>query len=280
MRYLVSVFVLALASAVAPVAAQDRSPVPSVVHPSPASVAPVTPGVARPAREKEVPSPARRWPMARSLDGVPDWIAPALRQTDQAASFAQEPTPSRGWSTPRLLLGVGLAAFGAYWTVHERRCRGTGALSGSAPGPGRGVSASPDSEVLYASLHIGYGNAREPSVTRRGNVCDIDFAFDSQEVWTDDSIPGRSLTYADPDSLQRWTFSNASSAPGPPTDAILQYLRNSFAAEEYIPTENIAVGIAAAAAGGIVAAFFSRTDSPVNVTPIPAGARLSLNFGF
>ena len=38
--------------------------------------------------------------------------------------------------------------------------------------------------------------------------------------------------------------------------------------------------IAVTAAGGIVAAFFSRTDVPVEVTPIPAGARLSVNFGF
>ncbi len=134
--------------------------------------------------------------------------------------------------------------------------------------------------MLYADVHIGYGNAREPSVTRRGEVCDVDWAFDSQEIWTDNSIPGRPLTYADPDSLQRWTFSTASSAPGPPTDAILQNMRSSFAPEEYLPTENIYLGIAAAAAGGIVAAFFSRTDAPVDVTPIPAGARLSLNFGF
>ena len=138
----------------------------------------------------------------------------------------------------------------------------------------------PDSQVLYANRHIGYGNAREPSVTRRAGVCDIDWVFDSQEIWTDHSIPGRPLTYADPDSLQRWTFSTASTAPGPPTDAILQHMRNSFASEEYIPNENLYVGIAAAAVGGIVAAFFSRTDAPVDVTPIPAGARLSVAFGF
>lgn len=178
------------------------------------------------------------------------------------------------------MLGVGLAVFGAYWAVHERRCRGTGDLSRSAPSLDRSVGASPDTKVLYADVHIGYGNAREPSVTRRGEVCDVDWAFDSQEIWTDNSIPGRPLTYADPDSLQRWTFSTASSAPGPPTDAILQNMRSSFAPEEYLPTENIYLGIAAAAAGGIVAAFFSRTDAPVDVTPIPAGARLSLNFGF
>ena len=213
-------------------------------------------------------------------DGIPDWIARALRQTDQASSFARETTPARGWSTPRLLLGVGLAAFGAYWAVHERRCRGTGWLNSAAPSADHSVGASPDARVLYANLNIGYGNAREPSVTRRGGVCDIDWVFDSQEIWTDNSVLGRPLTYRDPDTLQPWTFSTASAAPGPPTDAILQNMRNSFAPEEYIPKENLYVGIAAAAAGGIVAAFFSRTDTPVDVTPIPAGARLSLNFGF
>ncbi|MXZ71096.1 MAG: hypothetical protein F4Z04_06270 [Acidobacteria bacterium] len=279
MRYLVGVFTLAIASAAAPVAAQDRSPVPSQVDPSPPSVAPIAPGAVRPTEEKGA-SPSARRSMARNPDRIPDWIARALRHTERASSSAQEPTPTRGWSTPRLLLGVGLAAFGAYWAVHERRCRGTGALSSSAPGLDRSVAASPDSSVLYANLHIGYGNARDPSVTRRGNVCDVDWAFDSQEIWTDNSIPGRPLTYADPDSLQRWALSNASSAPGPPTDVILQHMRGSFAPEEYIPSENVYVGIAAAAAGGIVAAFFSRTDAPIDITPIPAGARLSINFGF
>ena len=246
MRCLVAgfVLVLALASAAAPVAAQDRLPIPS------------------------------------GVDRLPDWIALALRQTDQTSSLAEEPTPPRGWSTPRLLLGAGLAAFGAYWAVHERRCRGIGALSLASPRPDPSVGASPDSQVLYATLQIGYGNAREPSVTRRGGVCDIDWVFDSQEIWTDNSIPGRPLTYADPDTLQRWTFSTASNAPGPPTDAILQHLRSTFAAEEYIPKENIYVGIAAAAAGGLVAALFSRTDAPVDVSPLPAGARVSFNFGF
>ena len=168
--------------------------------------------------------------LARS-DGVPDaaWNLPkATRRGLKArAAAAQDrlPVPSRvdpsppavAWSTPRLLLGVGLAAFGAYWAVHERRCRGTGSLSGAAHGVDHSVRASPDAQVLYANLHIGYGNAREPSVTRRGNVCDVDWAFDSQEIWIDNSIPGRPLTYADPDTLQRWTFSNASAAPGPPT---------------------------------------------------------------
>ena len=277
MRYLVSVFVLALVSATAAVAAQDRLTVPSRVDPPPAAVAP---GAVGATEGQEVSPPVLRRSLAPSRNGIPEWIALALRRTDQGASFAQEPPPPRGWSTPRLLLGVGLAAFGAYWAVHERRCRGTGGLNLSPPGLDDSVGASPDSQVLYANLRIGYGNAREPSVTRRGNVCEVDWAFDSLEIWTDNSIPGRPLTYADPDSLRRWTFSTASSAPGPPTDAILQHLRSSFAPEEYIPTENIYVGIAAAVAGGIVAAFFSRTDAPVEVAPTPAGARLSLNFGF
>ncbi len=280
MRNLVSVFVLALGSAAAPVAAQDRLTVPSWVDPAPSPVAPIAPGAVRSTEEKEASSSARPRSMARNWDGIPDWIALALRQTAQVSSFVQEPTPARGRSTPRLLLGIGLAAFGAYWAVHERRCQGVGSLSRSAPGVDRSVGASPDSQVLYANLHSGYGNAREPSVTRRAGVCDIDWVFDSQEIWTDQSVPGRPLTYADPDTLQRWTFSTASTAPGPPTDAILQHMRSSFASEEYIPRENLYIGIAAAAAGGIVAAFFSRTDAPVDVTPIPAGVGLSLNFGF
>ena len=85
---------------------------------------------------------------ARNWDGIPDWIALALRQTAQVSSFVQEPTPARGRSTPRLLLGIGLAAFGAYWAVHERRCRGIGSLSRSAPGVvDRSVGASPDSQA-------------------------------------------------------------------------------------------------------------------------------------
>ena len=279
MRYVVVLLVLALGPATTPVAAQDRSPVPSWVDPSPSSVASVASGAVRSTGERASPS-ARRFRMTHNGDGIPDWIARALRQTDQASSFARETTPARGWSTPRLLLGVGLAAFGAYWAVHERRCRGTGWLNSAAPSADHSVGASPDARVLYANLNIGYGNAREPSVTRRGGVCDIDWVFDSQEIWTDNSVLGRPLTYRDPDTLQPWTFSTASAAPGPPTDAILQNMRNSFAPEEYIPKENLYVGIAAAAAGGIVAAFFSRTDTPVDVTPIPAGARLSLNFGF
>ena len=121
MRYLVSVFVLALGSAAAPVAAQDRLTVPSWVDPAPSPVAPIAPGAVRSTEEKEASSSARPRSMARNWDGIPDWIALALRQTAQVSSFVQEPTPARGRSTPRLLLGIGLAAFGAYWAVHERR---------------------------------------------------------------------------------------------------------------------------------------------------------------
>ena len=278
MRCVVSVFVLALGAGAAPVAAQDQLTAPSRVDAPARSVAPIAASAVRSAEETAASSSARRT-MARNGDGIPDWIAVALRRAE-VSPVVQEPTPTRGWSMPRLLLGIGLAAFGAYWTVHERRCRGIGSLTSSAPGFDRRVGASPDSRVLYANLYISYGNAREPSVTRRAGVCDVDWVFDSQEVWIDDSVPGRSLRYADPDTLQRWTFSTASAAPGPPTEASLQYMRGSYAPEEYFPTENIYVGIAAAAAGGIVAAFFSRTDVPVEVTPIPAGARLSVNFGF
>ena len=283
MRYLVSVFLLALAlgSVAPPGAAQDRLAVPSRVAPSLSSVTPIAAGADGSTEEQVASSSARRRSMARSWGDHLNQVALALRQTEQVSSSVSEPTTARGWSTPRLFLGIGLAAFGAYWAVHERRCRGIGSLNHFAPDANHSVAASPDSPVLYAKLNIGYGNAREPSVARRAGVCEIDWVFDSQEIWTDHSVPGRPLTYADPDTLQRWTFSTASTAPGPPTDPILEHMRGSFAREEYIPKENIYVGIAAAAVGGIVAAFFSRTDAPVDVAPLPGGgARLSLNFHF
>ena len=211
---------------------------------------------------------------------VPVLVDQALRQVEPPS--LAEPEPRRRWSAPRLLLGVGMAAFGVYHALHERRCRLTGNLNGSVhPAFDSGVAVAPDPPVLYATLRVGYGNARDPSTSRRSGACALDWTFDSQEIWTDESVHGRVLSYADPDSLRSWTFSEASRAPGPPGADQLERMRGSLGAEEYIPQENVYVGVAAAVAGGLFAALFSRVDAaPVDVAALPGGARLSLRLGF
>ena len=221
------------------------------------------------------PSAVRSRPLS-----APVLVEQALRQVERPSPA--EPEPRRRWSAPRLLLGVGIASFGVYHALHERRCRLTGSLNGSAPPAfDTGVAVSPDPPVLYATLRVGYGNARDPSTDRRSGACAFDWTFDSQELWIDESVHGRVLSYADPDSLRAWTFAEASRAPGPPGADQLERMRGSLGAEEYIPKENVYVGVAAAVAGGLLAALFSRVDAaPVDVAALPGGARLSLRLGF
>ena len=182
------------------------------------------------------------------------------------------------WSLVRTLIGAGAVAFGAYWATSYRDCRITArtqlnpvGLSATLATP---IALSP--EPLHATASLQFGNAADPTVSRVGGQCQLDWSYQTRVWWTDDSVPGVPLrgSYR---SAEQWRRSR----PGPdglPAE-MEAGMQGTLRAEEFIPPDRLYVGLGAAAAGAVILAFFGRTAAP-EVVVRPDVARLSWRFSF
>lgn len=288
--------------AAAAVAAQPRVVVSGSLAPAPCSAPPCSPRVVSGPLDDVLPavsapvlgstfSNTRAFPSdeAASQVAVADLVAAAVARLDPAAPEAQG-IPRR-WSAPRLLVGAALAGAGVWYALSERRCRLNGALAGFAPSPGR-PGAEPSSARLArqpnAELQIAYGGARNAATAWTGSGCSLDWEYTSEEFWSarvGDRLLGP-VSYADvdPKAVQSWSTTESSPRGDvrPALQESLDAMRGTIATEDYLPPSRLYSGLGMAAAGGILAIFFSRVNVPDAVTldVAPDRASLSLNLGF
>ena len=239
-------------------------------------------------------SPAHPSAQPRRLDDVP--VVDPLELPRRRAAPADDPAPAsadvdtrRRWSAPRLALGAAVAAAGVWYALAGRRCRLHGALAGFRPspsGPGTVVVAKPShAPAALATLQITYGSPENPVTAWTGSGCSLDWAYTSQEFWSA-RVGTRTLltTYADvdPDAVRRWSTTDSLAQgdhPPAPSEA-LAAMRGAIETEDYLP--RLYPGLGIAAAGAVVALFFSRVGIPdlVAVDVAPERASLSLRLGF
>ena len=218
-----------------------------------------------------------------------DLVAAALARLDQAAPEAQG-TPRR-WSAPRLVVGAALAGAGIWYALSERRCRLNGALADFAPSPARPGAQSSSARLARqpnAELQIAYGGARNAATAWTGSGCSLDWEYTSEEFWSarvGDRLLGP-VSYADvdPDAVQSWSTTESSSRGDvrPAPQESLDAMRGTIATKDFRPPSRLYSGLGMAAAGGVLAIFFSRVNVPGAVTldVAPDRASLSLNLGF
>ena len=178
----------------------------------------------------------------------------------------------------RTLIGAGAVAFGAYWATSDRDCRITArtqlnpvGLSATLATP---IALSP--EPFHATASLQFGNAADPTVSRVGGQCQLDWSYQTRVWWTDDSVPGVPLS-GSYRSAEQWRRSR----PGPdglPAE-MEAGMQGTLRAEEFIPPDRLYVGLGAAAAGAVILAFFGRTAAP-EVVVRPDVARLTWRFSF
>ena len=232
------------------------------------------------------------------LDGVPVLAPLELPRQRPAPPDGREPPSADGdarrrRSAPRLALGAAVAAAGVWYAFSERRCRLRGALDGYVPSPstpGRGtVSVQPShAPGALASLEIAYGGARDPVTTWTGSGCSLAWEYTSEEFWSvrvgDRLLGPTSYADVDPDAVRRWstTDSTAQGDHPPASPEALAAMRGPLEAEDHLPPSRLYTGLGIAAAGAVVALFFSRVDVPdwVDVDAAPRGASLSVRIGF
>ena len=237
-------------------------------------------------------APAHPSAQAHRLDAVP--VVDPLELPRQTAP-ADEPAPTsaddtrRRWSAPRLALGAAVAAAGVWYALAERRCRLEGALAAFGPSPshpGTVAVAQPSrTPAALATLQIAYGNPENPVTAWTGSGCSLDWTYTSQEFWSA-RVGTRTLmaTYADvdPDAVRRWstTDSLAQEDHPPASPEARRAMRGAIETEDYLP--RLYPGLGIAAAGAVVALFFSRVGVPdlVTVDIAPERASLSLRLGF
>ena len=207
---------------------------------------------------------------------------------DSAPASADVETPRR-WSAPRLALGAAVAATGVWYALAERGCRLDGALASFSPSASRpetvAVAQPMNAPTALATLQIAYGNPENPVTAWTGSGCSLDYTYTSQEFWST-QVGTRTLvaTYADvdPDAVRRRSTTESTAQgdhPPAPPDALLA-MRGEVETEAYFP--RLYPGLGIAAAGAVVALFFSRVDIPdtVAVDIAPERASLSLRLSF
>ncbi len=186
-----------------------------------------------------------------------------------------EPVGSR-WV--RTLIGAGAVAAGAYWATSYRECRiaahtqlNAAGFSASLATP---MALSP--EPLHATASLQFGNAADPTVSRVGGQCQLDWSYQTRVWWTDDSVPGVRLSgsYRPAEQWRR-------SQPGPdglPAE-MEAGMQGSLRAEEFIPPNRLYVGLGVAVAGAIIL-FSGRSSAAPEVVVRPDVTRLSWRFSF
>jgi hypothetical protein len=208
---------------------------------------------------------------------------------DELAPAAADVDTRRRWSAPRLALGAAVAAAGVWYALAERRCRLEGALAAFGPSPSQpgtvAVGKPSHAPAALAMLQIAYGSPENPVTAWTGSGCSLDWTYTSQEFWSA-RVGTRTLmaTYADvdPDAVRRWstTDSLAQGDHPPASPEALTAMRGAIETEDYLP--RLYPGLGIAAAGAVVALFFSRVGVPdlVAVDVAPERASLSLRLGF
>lgn len=156
--------------------------------------------------------------------------------------------------------------------------------------PGRGTLSIRPSHApgALASLQIAYGGARSAVTARTGSGCSLAWQYTSEEFWSvrvgDRLLGPKSYADVDPGAVRRWstTDSTAQGNHPPASPEALAAMRGTIETEDYLPPSRLYSGIGIAAAGTVVALFFSRVDVPdwVDVDAAPQGARLSVRIGF
>lgn len=232
------------------------------------------------------------------LDGVLVLNPPELSRQPPAPPDGPVPSPGdvdarRRWSAPRLALGAAVTAAGVWYAISERRCRLRGSLNDDGPSPmtpGRGTLSIRPSHApgALASLQIAYGGARSARTAWTGSGCSLAWQYTSEEFWTvrvgDRLLGPASYADVDPDAVRRWstTDSTAQGDHPPASPEALAAMRGTIETEDYLPPSRLYSGIGIAAAGAVVALFFSRVDVPdwVDVDAAPQGASLSVRIGF
>ena len=234
------------------------------------------------------------------LDGVPVLESLELRRErltppdgGPVPRSAADADARHRWSAPRLALGAAVAAAGVWYALSERRCRLRGALNGYAPSPmtpGRGTLSPRPSGApgALASLQIAYGGARNAVTARTRSGCSLAWDYTSEEFWSarvgDRLLGPTSYANVDPDAVRRWstTDSMAQGDHPPASPEALAAMRGTIETEEYLPPSRLYSGLGIAAAGTVVALFFSRVDVPdwMDVEAAPQGASLSVRIGF
>ena len=181
------------------------------------------------------------------------------------------------WSLVRTLIGAGAVAFGAYWATY-RDCRiaaGTRLnMAGFSDSLATPMALSP--EPLHATASLQFGNAADPTVSRGGGQCQLDWSYQTRVWWTDDSVPGVPLS-GSYRPAEQWRRSRPD-PDGLPAE-MEAGMQGTLRAEEFIPPDRLYVGLGAAAAGAVILAFFGRTAAP-EVVVRPDVARLSWRFSF
>lgn len=226
-----------------------------------------------------------------SLNVVPPALVAGLLLAGPVAVGAQ-PAPSEAgapsaantaaagsrWSLVRTLIGAGTAAFGAYWATARKDCRiagttrlNTAGFSDSLATP---IPLSP--KPLHATASLQFGNAADPTVSRVGKQCQLDWSYQTRVWWTDDSVPGVPVagSYRPAETWRR-------SMPGPdglPAE-MEAGMQGTLRAEEFIPPDRLYVGIGAAVAG-IIVLFSGRSAAAPEVVIRPDVTRLSWRFSF
>ena len=239
-------------------------------------------------------APAHLSAQTRLLDSLPvvdPLKLPSQSPAGDAAPASADVDPARRWSAPRLAVGAAVAAAGVWYALSERGCRldGDGTLGGYSPflsGPGTVAVAQPShAPAALATLHIAYGSPENPVTAWTGSGCSLDFDYTSQEFWSTE-VGTRTLvaTYADvdPDAVRRRSTTESAAQgdhPPAPPEALMA-MQGGVVTEDYFP--RLYPGIGIAAAGAVVALFFSRVGVPdtvaVNVAPERASLSLRLSF--
>ena len=237
-------------------------------------------------------APAHLSAQTRLLDALPvvdPLKLPSQSPAGDSAPASDDVETERRWSAPRLAAGAAVAAAGVWYALSGRRCRLDGALGGYSPfasGPGTVAVAQPSrAPAALATLQIAYGSPENPVTAWTGSGCALDYTYTSQEFWSAE-VGTRTLvaTYADvdPDAIRRRSTTESAAQgdhPPAPPDALMA-MDASFVTEDYLP--RLYPGLGIAAAGAVVALFFSRVGVPdtvaVNVAPERASLSLRLSF--
>ena len=202
---------------------------------------------------------------------------PSLGEAGAPPATNTAPEGSR-WSLVRTLIGAGAMAFGAYWATGRRDCRIAAAtgLNGAGFSQGLATPMALSPKPLHATASLQFGNAVDPTVSRVGKQCQLDWSYQTRVWWTDDSVPGVPLagSYRPAETWRR-------SMPGPhglPAE-MEAGMQGSLRAEEFIPPDRLYVGIGAAVAGAIIL-FSGRSTAAPEVVVRPDVTRLSWRFSF
>ena len=185
-----------------------------------------------------------------------------------------------GWSLPRVLLGASVAAGGMWYALSRRDCRLLGGLDTRDLSTEWTVPATPDGATpLFAELHYVYGRAQGAETAWTGSGCSLDWSYERAELWIDNSVPNRRLTFIDAGTARR-----ESTRAGALPDALRRSMQSTLQTAAFRPAGPFYTGLAVAGAGVLIASIFGRVspgEPRLDYAVLPlGGGELSVRFAF